>query len=388
MRSKKKQFGNVDPEAEGADSGGRAAASGRGRKILKVILLIALILVAIAAALVLWLSATEFKPAARETLHVSGTSEASVRQGESLRYMTWNVGYGALGDNASFFMDGGDDVKTASEKRVRANLKGISEQIASEKPDFVFLQEVDTDSSRSYGIDEASEISGSFPCAQNSAFAYNFKVKFIPYPIPPIGRVNSGIVTLSNREIASADRYRLPCPFKWPVRLGNLKRCITVSRTPVTDSDGRKTGHELVSVNLHLEAYDSGAGKIAQTRRFRKIIQREADKGNYVIAGGDFNQTFSGTDSSMYPERKGTWHCGRLDEASFSSDWSFRMDNSNPTCRSLDRAYKGADHKKFQYYMIDGFIVSSNVKVRNIETRNLGFKCTDHEPVVMDVELE
>jgi endonuclease/exonuclease/phosphatase family metal-dependent hydrolase len=387
MPNKRNNFDKVDT-AIGGGRGSDAPAPGRGRKILKVILAIVIVIAAVFAALLVWLSVTEYKPAARETIRVTGTSSKPVREGESLTYMTWNTGYGALGDNASFFMDGGDDVQTASEKRVRSNMKGISDEIAGEKPDFVFLQEVDTDSARSYGIDEAAFLRSSYPGVQSAAFAYNFKVKFIPYPIPPIGRVNSGILTISNREITSADRYRLPCPFKWPTRLGNLKRCITVSRTPVVDSHGRKTGRELVSVNLHLEAYDSGEGKIKQTKRFRNIIQREADKGNYVIAGGDFNQTFSGTDSSMYPEHKGTWHCGKLDQEWFSPEWSFLMDNSHPTCRSLDRAYKGADHENFQYYMIDGFIVSSNVKVKSVETKDLGFKYTDHEPVVMKVELE
>jgi endonuclease/exonuclease/phosphatase family metal-dependent hydrolase len=60
----------------------------------------------------------------------------------------------------------------------------------------------------------------------------------------------------------------------------------------------------LVLVNLHLEAYDDGEGKKAQTEMLKQILQEEADQGNYVIAGGDFNQTFSGTDDSMYPELK------------------------------------------------------------------------------------
>jgi endonuclease/exonuclease/phosphatase family metal-dependent hydrolase len=140
-------------------------------------------------------------------------------------------------------------------------------------------------------------------------------------------------------------------------------------------------------VNLHLEAYDDGEGKKAQTEMLKQVLQEEADKGNYVIAGGDFNQTFSGTDDSMYPEYEGKWHCGEVDQSEFSSDWQFEMDNSVPTCRSLDQPYAGADQTNFQYYMIDGFIVSKNVTVSSVKTQSKSFANSDHNPVVMQVKL-
>ena len=83
----------------------------------------------------------------------------------------------------------------------------------------------------------------------------------VPYPLPPIGRVTSGIMTFSSFEVSDAERIQLPCPFSYPIRLCNLKRCLIVSRIPIAGSE-----HELVIVNLHLEAYDSGEGKAAQLR--------------------------------------------------------------------------------------------------------------------------
>ena len=364
------------------------AAKPLWRRILRIILIILLICVIIFAALLIWLTVTEYKPADSEEISVQtadGAAPEDVREGSSLTYMTWNVGYGALGDNADFFMDGGHSVKTADKARVQSNLDGIQSEIEAMDPDYLFMQEVDTDASRSSHIDESQILSEG---AANWDFAYNYKVKFIPYPIPPIGEVNAGIMTASSRTLEDASRIQLPCPFKWPVRLGNLKRCLLVNRTPVLDENGQDTGKELVSVNLHLEAYDSGEGKAAQTEMLRQVLQEEADKGNYVIAGGDFNQTFSGTDDSMYPEYEGRWHCGELDESAFSDEWQFVMDNTHPTCRSLDQAYAGADHDNFQYYMIDGFIVSSNVQVDSVSTQDLEFVCSDHAPVVMQVTLK
>ena len=91
---------------------------------------------------------------------------------------------------------------------------------------------------------------------------------------------------------AQAQRQSLPVPFKWPIRVANLKRCLLVERFTVADS-----GRELVLINLHLEAYDDGEGKAAQTKMLREFLQAEYEKGNYVIAGGDFNQTFPGPDA-------------------------------------------------------------------------------------------
>ena len=69
-------------------------------------------------------------------------------------------------------------------------------------------------------------------------------------------------------------------------------------------------------------------------------------------------------------------------------DWQFMMDNSVPTCRSLDQPLEGADRDNFLYYLIDGFIVSGNIEVESCETQDFGFVSTDHNPVLMKVTLK
>ena len=65
------------------------------------------------------------------------------------------------------------------------------------------------------------------------------------------------------------------------------------------------------------------------------------------------------------------------------------MDDSIPTCRSLYKPYVGNDtsYTSFQHYMLDGFITSNNITVNSLETLDLGFKNTDHNPVVMKINL-
>ena len=105
------------------------------------------------ALLLAFLTVSEYRPAAQETLDIkSGDTKTVLKEGSSLSVMTWNVGYGALGDNADFFMDGGKSVQTADTARVNQNLTGIADEIKSVSPDIVFLQEVDINSSRSHAI--------------------------------------------------------------------------------------------------------------------------------------------------------------------------------------------------------------------------------------------
>ena len=301
------------------------------------------------------------------------------------------MGYGALGDNADFFMDGGKMVNTADEERVMYNLDRDLDVVEKNTPDILCFQEMDRNSARSHFIDEADyfvehsrlELFGGV-----FTFAPNYKVSFVPLPIPPIGRVEAGLGFFTDYQVTSAERLALPCPFKWPLRIMNLKRCLQEVRLPIEGSD-----KELVIFNLHLEAYDSGEGKAAQTKVLKEVIHKEVDKGNYVIAVGDFNQTFSNTDLSNFPvlEKKDLWTAGTIDVEEFGSDLTFVTDSSVATARSLDIALdtaKSKDPADFQYYVIDGFIVSSNIEVIKVFTEDTGFVSSDHNPLVLDFELK
>ena len=351
------------------------------KKVLKIIGIILGAIVALAAVFILVLTLTEYKPADRETLQVEGASERTLAPGAELTVLSWNIGYGALGDNADFFMDGGSMVQTADRNRVAENLMGIRSAILELQPDLCFLQEVDVDSDRSWHTDECAVLSPAMP-ASSRVFASNYKALYVPYPLPPIGHVDSGIYTLSSLTVRSAERVQLPCPFSWPVRLGQLKRCLLVSRLPIEGTD-----RELVAVNFHLEAYDDGSGKAAQTKVLVDFLTAEAEKGNYVIAGGDFNQTLSNTDGTYTVARPGLWAPGLLDVSAFGDQLSAVMPENGPTCRSLDRPLAGADRNDFQYYLIDGFIVSSNIRINALEVIDKGFVCSDHQPVRLSVTL-
>ena len=352
-------------------------------KILKILgcVLLALVLIVVIALGVF--TVAEYRPADTETVIAGHETEAVLETGKPLTVVSWNCGYGALGDNADFFMDGGSSVYTADRDRVSGNLAGIAEKLSALSPDIVILQEIDINSSRSYGTDERNVFRATFPEGACEAFAYNFNALYVPYPLPPIGHVESGLYTLSKAQARTAERISLPVPFSWPIRLVNLKRCLLVSRYPVKGSD-----KELVLINLHLEAYDSGEGKEAQTRQLVSLMQAEYEKGNYVIAGGDFNQRFTNIDQSAYPVYDGMWQPGEINAEAFGESFSLLMDNTTPSCRSLDRPWAGETAEGFQFYLIDGFIVSDNVVPDAVETLDFSFTCSDHNPVRMTFTLQ
>lgn len=350
------------------------------KSILKAIGIILLALIICVVLLFGWLSFTEFSPSDVEDIAVQNTDAAlSLQPGSTINVLSWNVGYGGLGKGSDFFMDGGENVKSADEETVNSYLNGIKNAVTggNASADICLFQEVDQNSGRSYHIDQTSLLSGF-----SNTYAKNYSCNFVPYPIPPIGKVNSGLLTASNFTIERATRIALPCPFKWPIRIANLKRCLLANYIPIEGSD-----KYLVVVDLHLEAYDDGSGKIAQTNQLKEFIQAEYDKGNYVIAGGDFNQEFPGALETYPNTHEELWAPGLLDESMIPEGWQYAYDLSSPTCRLLNQPYNMEDTKNTQYYVIDGFIVSPNLTVNGVRTIQENFENSDHNPVRVCITL-
>ncbi|MBQ9909966.1 MAG: endonuclease [Lachnospiraceae bacterium] len=348
------------------------------KSILKAAIGVILALIVAAALFIGYLTLKEYKPVPEESVAIEGKGTLKLPADREISVLTWNIGFGALGKDADFVMDGGGKVPPASPETVTENLLGMASLLNEEKPDVCFLQEIDVNSARSYTVDQRPFLSQG-----NGAFGLNFKSVFVPYPFPPIGKVESGIYTTSPYLMQAAERISLPCPFTWPLRIANLKRCLLITRMPVEGSS-----KEVVFVNFHLEAYDSGEGKIEQTKKLLAVLGQEYLKGNYVIAGGDWNQTFPGAEDAYPNTHPDIWQIGLVDTGPLPEGWTLAYDASVPTCRLLNQPYDPSDTVNTQYYVIDGFIMSPNVKLKSVKTLDKGFVYSDHNPVRMTVELE
>lgn len=354
----------------------------RGLRILfKSLLTLVVVAIIAVIAVLLWLTMTEYKPADVETLTVNvGARHEEAQTGTRYKLVTLNTGYGGLGRDEDFFMDGGKNVQPGSQAEVEENLSGLLSALSLQDADIYFLQETDTNSKRSYYMDESEYFARGL--SMGSAFAYNYRSEFVPFPWPPIGKVESGLTTLNNLAVTDATRESLPVPFSWPVRLANLKRCLLVERVPIAGDT-----HSLVLVNLHLEAFSSEDSRKKQMEQLVTLMKAERNNGNYVIVGGDFNQNFPGALEKYPLPENPAWAPGSLSEEELPSGFSYHYDLSVPSCRALDKPYDG-NRNDLTAYVIDGFIVSDNVKVNSLETIDLNFRNSDHQPVAMEFTLQ
>ncbi len=357
------------------------------KKFIKSLLITLLVIVLVAAALagagVAYLTMNEYKPDDIENIDFYGTATKQIAPGDSLTVLTYNIGYGANDSNHDFFMDGGLTVTTESAENITSNIDGIIKTVLKQDADVNFFQEVDIESKRSYEIDEANLISLSFSDS-NIAFATNFLCKYIPYPVDDnIGKVNSGIMTVSKLNTDSAERISLPNGFTWPVSTCQLKRCLLVERVTLDNST-----KELVLINLHLDAYDeNGEGREAQYKQLCEFMQLEYAKGNYVIAGGDFNSTLPSVDKNKYPLKlTDNFEPASISTNNLTGGWKYCTDDSLPSSRLLNEPYDKQSINT-QYYVIDGFICSPNTIINGTKTIDTEFEYSDHNPVVLDVTL-
>ena len=306
--------------------------------------------------------------------------------GTPYRIVSWNVGFGAYEDDYGFFMDGGTQSWAWSEERLEANLKKIGTLLVEQDADLCLIQEIDTDSTRTYHTNEYKILEGFLMQARvyDRAFAQNYDSPFLLYPFTqPHGASKAGIATFADFTVTSALRRSLPIE-KGFTKLLDLDRCYSVSRIPV------RTGFELVLYNFHLSAYTSD-GTIAteQLRMLLEDMQGEYEKGNYCIAGGDFNKDLLG-DSSVWfgaGDKEYTWAKPIPTETFDGIDIRLiaPLDEANPvpSCRNADGPY----HEGQYVLTIDGFLVSPNVTVGEAKVIDTGFRYSDHNPVSMRFSL-
>lgn len=175
------------------------------RKIVKYFLFLVLAVAIVAAGGIGYLTATEYRPAyAEDAQRGNVLREGKLTGGQTVRVLTLNTGYGGLDAGEDFFMDGGEGVRPSDAETVRQNMLGIEDLIRGADADFVMLQEVDTDSKRSYGYDQWRQYEFDLEDYE-SRFALNYSCDYVPYPVTePIGRVHSGVATYSRYDITAA----------------------------------------------------------------------------------------------------------------------------------------------------------------------------------------
>lgn len=308
-----------------------------------------------------------------EDLAVHTNAVLSLPAYDSFSVTTFNIGYAGLDQGQDFFADGGKSARGESKEKVQENLEAISAVLKNTNSDILFVQEIDTDSRRSYGINELAYLQDQLR-QYSTCYAENYNAPWVPVPLfSPLGNSKAGMATFSKFGVAQATRVQLEGQESWPMKLAELDRCMIISKIPLPD------GKTLTLINLHLSAYDEGGLlRNQQVKHLFRLMNAAYDKGDYVVVGGDWNQFLS--DKPADETTQATWPVWLVpvSEELTSTGFQWCVDDSVMTVRDLDAPYaKGVTFET----VIDGFLISPNLEVLSTQTHDLGFENTDHHPV-------
>ena len=330
---------------------------------------------------ILYITLVDFQPDEVESIFENDeTTRQPIVNQDTFEIISWNIGYAGLGAEMDFFYDGGKKVRPPKELG-RKYLDEIKRFMKSQNPDFWILQEVDVKAKRSHEMNEVAEIENLLDQYQ-SAFSINYKVPFVPVPVyEPLGHVLGGMMNLSKPVSGEVIRYAYPLIAAWPNRLFLLDRCFILSRMPLA------SGNELVIINTHNSAYVYDS--LLRNKEFQIIKDKmltEFEKGNYVIAGGDWNAN----PPNFEPTNKFNGHLFEASQVKmnpdlFPGEWHWAFDPAAPTNRNNDKVFvKGKNGTT----AIDYFIVSPNVEILTVKTIDLNFENSDHNPVYLKFKLQ
>ena len=347
------------------------------KKILKIFLIIIAILVLGFIGLILYAMASDYKPDDKELI-AQPDNPSVLKDSLVFSLLTWNIGYAGLDKDMDFFKDGGTKVITP-EDNCRENISVIEDFLMNnDTVDFILLQEIDKDSKRSYRIDQYQRLSEKLS-GHDPFFAKNYDVFFVPAPpTKPMGKVVSGIATYSKFIPESSTRYSLPGDFGFPTQLFYLDRCFMVSRYKLSG------GKELVLINTHNEAFDEGGDiRRSQMERLKEFFLNEYNSGNYVIAGGDWNQ-YPPDFVPAFSENQVNTSLMAVESDFLPKEWEWVYDPTSPSNRSVVAAY---DPATTTTDVRDFFVLSPNLESVSVKCHHLGFANSDHNPVTMQVKL-
>ena len=348
------------------------------KKLLRILLVIILVLIFGFAGLIITAVITDYNPD-ETTLVFESNNGTDIKDIQEFDILSWNIGYCGLDKSMDFFYDGGTHVRTSKENTIN-NLEKILNFIKQQDSiEFFLLQEVDKKSKRTYRINEYDTIRDALK-NYHAFFGKNYDVFFVPSPpAHPYGKVLSGIMSLSEFEPQKVTRYSFPGKYAFPKGLFMLDRCFLVSRFKLNNDK------EFVLINTHNEAFDPGDQRKAQMEYLKKFVMAEYLKGNYIVVGGDWNQCPPGLQTSIRGYIFDNKDYMPISEDFMPSDWKWVYSNILPSNRRVITPW---NKETTATTVIDFYLISPNVENISVETVDLNFENSDHEPVIAKFRLK
>ncbi|MDR2652151.1 MAG: hypothetical protein LBC68_07535 [Prevotellaceae bacterium] len=303
-------------------------------------------------------------------------NDCEILTNDTFNILTWNIGYAGLDASMDFFYEGGSQSQQSKDQTCE-NLQKICDFIKSnDTVNFILLQEVDIDSKRSYNINEFHKIKTAL-LSFDSYYSINYKVSFVPIPITnPTGKILSSLVFCTMHKVCELKHFAYPNTMKLPSRAFLYDRCFIAARYNL------RNGKQLLIINTHNSAFDSGEQRIEEIRFLKQFVSAEYNKGNYVIVGGDWNQVPPSCNDDIKTAENFT--VTKIPYDLFPSDWHWFVGDI-PTNRYLNKPYTVENSSTAT---IDFFLASPNVECINVKVIDLQFANSDHNPVTAQFKLK
>jgi len=343
--------------------------------MIGIILTVIAILILIVLAYIIYVYAQYHRIPDDQALEIMEGATSELETGQTYKVMTFNIGYASYPANYDFFMDGGKQSRAYSKQAVYEALDEDLRLIQAAEPDFITVQEIDWEGDRSRRVDQPAYFRKALP-DYNSVLAQNYDSAYLFYPLTkPIGKAKSGLMTLAKYEVESSRRYQLPIESNFS-KFFDLDRAFSLTFLPIKDSDKK-----MVLVNTHMSAFiKDQVIQREQLKTLFRALEKHQKAGDYVICGADYNHVLAG---EAHPEF--TW-LKPFPKDELPEGLRVIAPNNAASVRSNGIPYD-KENPKNTFGIIDGFIVSDNVRDIQIQTIFNDFKSSDHHPVVMEFSL-
>ncbi len=328
-----------------------------------------------------------------------------VLRSSSYEAITYNINYGMMNPEVSYIgsvgylADGkkveGTDSRAMNKDRVNINVNGSAGLVSSGEhadTDFILLQQIDLDSTRSFYVNEQDLINN---ILKNYASVYaecgtsNYVLGSAFGSV--MGKTNCRMATYSAHKVTFAIRYSLPSNEKFLVKYGTNDNCVILTRFKISGVNDKY----LSVINVNLSRYEDNSVREADMKAIFDIINTEHNVlGNYCVVGGSFSYLLHGTSGEFKNNMQTPDWSKNLPEC-FSRDAlsgiGFRicvddvaLDQKIGTVRDASVIYEdGVTYEA----ITDGFIVSDDIDVELTTVIDNGFLYSSHNPVKIKFNL-
>lgn len=299
---------------------------------------------------------------------IATPSDQSPPANEPLYVMVWNIGYAGLGEESDFKADGGEMLRPPGKHVVKKNLAGIEGVLRKAQPDVVLMQELAGPGFLTMGVDVLGGVKDTL-ADYSMFFSSDIRTRFFPGPMS----LKHGLGTFM--RVAHKPTEIIRIAEEPGTIMGFIKRRYHVQ---VTELD--VSGQPWVLINVHLSAFDEGANtRMVQLREVLDLADSYYQQGKAVAVGGDWNMRLAPTDFAYTADDSAQFWIHDFPREELKEGWQLAIDPAVPSVRTNEQPYEAGRNYTTN---IDGLLLSPNVVLELAKGFDLGFKYTDHQPVL------